>query len=321
MELHAGRRHTSLDLAKQLVATVARAFYTDDVVILLDALTRETFIYYEEIPLRLHMSSKDINRMLSELEDKEGLIKSQNLTIEYVSRKCYYIDYQSFVNIVRYRVHMMREELKKKEAELNSMNFQCLNCGYKCSALEAMKLLTKDMKRACPVCCPSSNFSATIVSERYVLVEVTVQSTNSNILSTIDKFKEQLSVSDDHVGILDLLQELKDVPLLRNLPSDNYERGLVSKRVVDEETRLDIEEASRKKVDAVKKGAAIGMGGFGGKDDGGLRVEIVGGMNASSTSSSERPTKMMRSEPAISSADGTVTSSKAADDDEDVDWE
>jgi transcription initiation factor IIE alpha subunit len=296
MEKLATGRYT--DLAKTLVKTVARAFYSDDFVVFFDALTREYFIIYEELAPRLHMSQKDINRMIDVLENKEGLIKSQSLTIGEASWKCYYIDYQVFTNIVRYRVHIMKEELTRREAEVNSMNFQCLSCNFKCSSLESMKLLTKDMKRACPICCPSPNFASIIVPERFRLIEMTAQTTNSNIRSLMEKFNEQLSHSEDgsgvlHTGIFDLLAELKDVPLLRNLPSDNIDRGLWSSKQLDEDTMRGIEESTKAKAKVVG-GSVFGSGQVHGRDEGRLQIEI---QRSSEISAADEPAeKRIKSE-------------------------
>ena len=328
MEKLAAGRYT--ELAKTLVKTVARAFYSDDFVVFFDALTRENFIVYEELAPRLHLSQKDVNRMIDVLETKECLIKSQSLTIGEANWKCYYIDYQSFTNIIRYRMHIMKEDLTRREAELNSMNFQCLSCNFKCSSLESMKLLTKDMKRACPICCPSPNFASIIVPERYRLVEMTAQTTNSNIRSLMEKFKEQLSHSEDaggvlHNGIFDLLADLKDVPLLRNLPSDNIDRGLWSSKVVDEDTMRDIEESTKTKA-KVLGGSVFASGQAHGRDEGRLQIEIVG-TSSSSTSEMEEPAgKRIKVESSDDANTSVSKSSLAAvdsrgEDDDDVAWE
>ena len=77
-----GREDTAL--AKMLVATVARAFYTDSYVILLDALIREPYIVFQEIAPRLGMHERDVVGIVSVLE-KEGMIKSQNVTFHDAS--------------------------------------------------------------------------------------------------------------------------------------------------------------------------------------------------------------------------------------------
>ena len=75
---------------------------------------------------------------------------------------------------------------------------------------------------------------------------------NTDIKSLREKFNQQLSQSDDHDGIFDLLADLKDKPLLRNLPSENYGRGNVTSRVLDVETKTEIEEALRQKTKGLK---------------------------------------------------------------------
>ena len=102
----------STALAKKLVQSVARAFFNDAYVIVLDALVREKFIVYEEVAPRLRMNPKEVVGILAVLEETECLIRSQNVTFHGANWKCYYIDYQAFVNIIRYRVHMMDQILK-----------------------------------------------------------------------------------------------------------------------------------------------------------------------------------------------------------------
>ena len=68
-------------LVERLVAAVARAFYTDNVVVVLDALVREKFIRNEEVAARLKLSGKDVRKILTFLEE-ELLIKYEDLTME-----------------------------------------------------------------------------------------------------------------------------------------------------------------------------------------------------------------------------------------------
>lgn len=241
------------ELAKKLVRTVARAFYKDNSVIVLDALAREKFIVYEEIAPRLRMSPKEVIGILAVLEETECLIRSQSVTFHGATWKCYYIDYQSFVNIVRYRVHLMDQVLKKKEADLTNMMFECPTCSSRFTELESMKLRTKDNKRACPHCCPQNATFDSIISEDYYrLREADMKDTNQSVRMMQEKFRHQLTQSGDHEGILDILAELKDVPLLKNLPSDNIDRGLLTSRVSDEEQKLEMDEKTKGKYRATR---------------------------------------------------------------------
>jgi len=70
-----------LNLVERLISTVARAFYTDNVVVVLDALIREKFIRDEELGPRLKLSGKDVRNVMNLLE-KEYLVKYEDLTAE-----------------------------------------------------------------------------------------------------------------------------------------------------------------------------------------------------------------------------------------------
>lgn len=89
-------------LIENLVATVARAFYTDTYVVLLEGLMHEKYIIEEELGPRLKLSAKEVRKITTQLE-AEMLIKVENVTIDDTKSflKCYYIDYQQFVDAVR----------------------------------------------------------------------------------------------------------------------------------------------------------------------------------------------------------------------------
>ena len=69
-----------VSLAEKLIAVVARAFYSDSIIIVLDALVREKYIRDEELGPRLKLSSKDVRRILAHLES-EYLVKYEDLTM------------------------------------------------------------------------------------------------------------------------------------------------------------------------------------------------------------------------------------------------
>ena len=346
---------TATALARKLVQTVARAFYKDSYIIVLDALAREKFIVYEEIAPRLRMSPKEVNGILANLEETECLIRSQNVTFHGATWKCYYIDYQAFVNIVRYRVYLMDQVIKKKEADLTNMMFECPTCSSSFTELESMKLLTKDNKRACPHCCPQNATFASIISEDfYRLREANMKDTNQSVRRMQEKFKDQLTdstdhegkLTDDHAGILNLLADLKDVPLLKNLPSDNIDRGLLTSRVSDAEQKLEMDEKTKAKYRA-SRGEAPQALSERQNESGGFRVQISTGdrgmENSSnsvySSSSSSGVTKAMPDFLVGSGVKGTqksyqqahdasklasasdVQKEAASDDDDDIAWE
>jgi transcription initiation factor IIE alpha subunit len=278
---------------EKLVATIGRAFYTDPHIIVLDTLLREKYIRLEEIGPRLKMSSKEIRTVLTQLEN-DMLIHSENMILEDGSSARYlYIDYQLFVNVVRYRIHLMTADIKQAQrSELTDVVFQCPNCKQTYHQLEAQKYLAADLKFVCPNCCPHDNIRANRSEDSYRLVEVNNVGKLTDIQVFAKRMDEQLhaqslktetqskkgsnsssnsnNINDGnnaqefllHEGILELLAELKDVPLIRNRPSDNRLRGISTSKITDEDVRKDaIESIGLRKLQKEAKFAGAGRMG------------------------------------------------------------
>ena len=60
----------SLVLIETLVSTIARAFYTDTVVVLLEGLMHEKYIIEEELGPRLKLTAKDVRKITTQLENE-----------------------------------------------------------------------------------------------------------------------------------------------------------------------------------------------------------------------------------------------------------
>lgn len=156
--------------------------------------------------------------------------------------QCYYIDYQHFVHVVRYRIHLMQKDIiNSEDVEMNRHFLVCPTCKIKYSELEYYRVRDKDNKFICPHCCPLQNFR-TIESEKfYQLVEYDRTEKMNEVHSLVAKFKSQFGRTDGHDGIYELLAQLKDVHVSRNLPSENIARGTVASRVVDTDVQSEID--------------------------------------------------------------------------------
>ena len=93
-------------VVERLVKTVGRAFYTDTVVVVLDALLREKYIKESELAPRLRLKEKDIRAVLTRLENSDLMIKHESLLArdqdgKNRQHKFYYIDFQFFVDVCR----------------------------------------------------------------------------------------------------------------------------------------------------------------------------------------------------------------------------
>ena len=62
--------------AEKLISTIARAFYEDDVVCLIDVLLRDKFLRDDDMALRLSLPAKQLRKTLISLEE-EHLVKHE----------------------------------------------------------------------------------------------------------------------------------------------------------------------------------------------------------------------------------------------------
>lgn len=225
---------TSLAAAQELVHTVGHAFYPDPYALVLDALLLEKYIIEDEIAPRLKMSKKSMKEILQQLHDEDGLIRSENVnTNDNGLILCYYIDYQSFVNIVRYRIYLMQKQLKECEkSHRSSMQFKCPTCKKVYGALATQKLLTKDRKRACPLCCPHANLREVDSEESFRLIECNRDESLDQAGDLVNKLTYQLG-KNSSLSLYKLLQELRDAPLMRNTPSENMKYGWKPSPITD----------------------------------------------------------------------------------------
>lgn len=283
-------------LVERLIQTVGRAFYPDNIVIVLDVLIKEKYIRDDEFGPRLKLSNKEIRKILHQLHE-EMLIQYEDVTMlcDNKMMKCWYIDYYLFTLIIRYRIYQIQLKQKIQEKlELNSIFFQCPSCYEKYNELQIQRLISKDYKFLCSHCCPSNDFKNTLSQPYYTLKEINPSSSSSsssrgrggggdsgennlnNTQKLNKKMTEQWTLNEYHDGIFDLLSELKDQYIIRNLPSENIKRGLVTSKVTDDDVMLKIEENSstngrkRKSIAEVYGGVGIGLAG-------GFTVEVADG--------------------------------------------
>jgi len=133
------------------------------------------------------MTAKELEMLKNQLES-EMLISSEKVPLAGDNRsflKCYYIDYEQFVNVVRYRVYLMQKMMvsipvffilnilssfyilkllnlqeSSEKAERNIVYFECPTCHDRYSLLDAQRMVSGDFKFICTNCCPNDNFRA-----------------------------------------------------------------------------------------------------------------------------------------------------------------
>ena len=112
--------------AEALIATVARAFYDDDAICLIDVLIRDKFLRDDDMAPRLNMQAKKLRATLQFLQD-EHLVNSE--TVDDLSQggsqstKFWYVDYNRAVHTIRLRLHLLRKDLEAAESRSRSSSF------------------------------------------------------------------------------------------------------------------------------------------------------------------------------------------------------
>jgi transcription initiation factor IIE alpha subunit len=112
--------------AEALIATVARAFYDDYAVCVIDVLIRDKFLRDDDMGPRLQIPAKKLRGTLQFLQD-EHLVRSE--TVDDLAQggsaatKFWYIDYNHAVHTIRLRLHLLRRELQEAEMQARSSSF------------------------------------------------------------------------------------------------------------------------------------------------------------------------------------------------------
>jgi len=126
--------------------------------------------------------------------------------------------------------------------EISETKYKCPTCSAEVNSLEAQRCKSKDYKFICSSCCPHENFRELIAEPYYRLVPLDIDTKVKTAKSIKTRLSQMLQSSPEHDGIYDLLRELKDAPLKRNLPSENMSKGFRASEVKDEDSKLAIAE-------------------------------------------------------------------------------
>ncbi|KAJ2595333.1 hypothetical protein EV177_008162 [Coemansia sp. RSA 1804] len=139
----------SLDIVRQLVAVVARTFYKDEYVIALDFLNRHEIARSDVLHRYLHVMPREMCRIYGELE-KHKLVKRVKRRDELLENSQYqrrtmqvyfYIDYKQFVDVVKWRMWMLREMVTEKiRKEQQNLGYDCPQCGRRYNSMDVLSL-------------------------------------------------------------------------------------------------------------------------------------------------------------------------------------
>ncbi|KAG6908052.1 hypothetical protein DXG01_006358 [Tephrocybe rancida] len=139
-----------------LVQHVSRAFYEPKYTIIMDQLARHPVLKDDDLAGRMGLQPKELNKVIAVLSNdclvkiyrqnelKEGAQRS-------VGKQYYYIDYEYFCNVVKWRIAKMRHIIDSSlRNELDNKGYICPQCKQSYSPLEVDKLM--DFSRGALIC-------------------------------------------------------------------------------------------------------------------------------------------------------------------------
>ncbi|KAI1783309.1 TFIIE alpha subunit-domain-containing protein [Ganoderma leucocontextum] len=142
-----------------LVQHASRAFYEPKFTVVMDQLIRHPVLKDDDLAGRMGLQLKELNKIMATLEvHKLVRIYRQNELKEgaqrSVGRQYFYIDYQSFCNVVKWRMAEMRRIIDQGlRNELDSKGYVCPQCHKAFQALDVDRLFNPALGTFnCDVC-------------------------------------------------------------------------------------------------------------------------------------------------------------------------
>jgi len=236
--------------AEALIATVARAFYEDDAICLIDVLLRDKYLRDDDMGPRLSLQPKQLRRTLQFLQD-EHIVKFEEVDDlaqgGSQASKYWYIDYNAAVHSIRLRLFLLRSRLERAEMDARSSSFYLCpgykgkRCNGRYTESEAQQVVDKETGLfLCQECSNAYENSANPPElETYTLQLVDNAKELKQAVNNMRRVNVQLSgkmIGNNQIrpGIYDLLQKVRvkgKGPLTSNLPSENYALEIGSKRL------------------------------------------------------------------------------------------
>ncbi|KAJ7193502.1 TFIIE alpha subunit-domain-containing protein [Mycena pura] len=142
-----------------LVQHVSRAFYEPKYTIIMDQLARHSVLKDDDLAGRMGLQPKELNKIIATLSnDRLVQIYRQNELREGAQRatakQYYYIDYEHFCNVVKWRIARMRKQIDTKARnELDNKGYICPQCKTSYTPLDVDKLMDMTLNALiCEIC-------------------------------------------------------------------------------------------------------------------------------------------------------------------------
>ncbi|KAJ3249671.1 General transcription factor IIE subunit 1 [Chytriomyces hyalinus] len=133
----------------ELIMTVARNYYQQHFIIILDILALRGAVKEEDMAAALRISPLDTRKMCKKLE-LDRIIKANSTMIvlnhgkyaKKTTKTYYYIDYKSFLNVIKYKMVMIQELIKKEIDEHNkNLSYFCPKCTSKYDPFQVLRMI------------------------------------------------------------------------------------------------------------------------------------------------------------------------------------
>lgn len=185
---------------KQLARLVVRGFYTIEDALIVDMLVRNPCLKEDDISELLKFEKKMLRARLTMLKNDKFMQAKVKMETGPDGKahkvNYYYINYKTFVNVIKYKLDLMRKRLETEERDATSRaSFKCTNCSKAFTDLEVDQLFDFN----------SGEFSCLFCGSAVVEDLSAMPKKDSRLM--LAKFNEQLQ------PLYDLLREVEGIKL------------------------------------------------------------------------------------------------------------
>eukprot|EP00095_Tigriopus_kingsejongensis_P007747 maker-scaffold815_size93432-snap-gene-0.15 protein:Tk07747 transcript:maker-scaffold815_size93432-snap-gene-0.15-mRNA-1 annotation:"general transcription factor iie subunit 1-like" len=143
---------------KQLARLVVRGFYALEDALIIDMLVRYPCLREEDLAELLKFDKKMLRSKMGGLKADKFVYTKQRIETDEEGKvgkmNCYFINYRTFVSIVKYKLDHMHKKMETSERDAtNRSSFICKNCAKTFTDLEADRLFDyQTMGMRCTFC-------------------------------------------------------------------------------------------------------------------------------------------------------------------------
>jgi transcription initiation factor TFIIE subunit alpha len=133
-----------MEVIQTLVRSVARAFYTTQEILVVDALVMHSALRDDELAYLMKMNLKDLHRLCAGLRDARFLVvHTQPEMVEGrgrpINRTYYFIDYRGTIDAIKWRVYRTDKDMQGSiQPTEESKDYACPRCRAQWTQLEVL---------------------------------------------------------------------------------------------------------------------------------------------------------------------------------------